>query len=306
MIFQPSAKIIADSINPCGDRITTMVIQFHRFILPEVNTHRMFSKNTSSSRAIPVNKLLEQVEEIEAYPLFWGANCKGMSAKQELSEQDQRKAKMIWRHARLMAVTQVKALMATGESGVHKQTVNRLLEPFLTTTMIISGTNQPSSWQNFFNQRCHPDAQPEIQALANKMKTAYDASEPQKLIEGEWHIPFLYLPDYTDYTEGSLDYPMTELIKIAVGRCARVSYLNHDGVRSLNDDIKLHDRLLASNPAHLSPFEHVAMALGESVKRANFTGFEAYRFQLERERQIAREILQPTEQAAKAMKEIGL
>jgi len=262
MTFQPSAKIIADSVNPCGDRLTTFEVKFHRFILPEINTHRMLSKNTSSSRAIPVNKLLEQVEEIEAYPLFWGANCKGMSAKQELSEQDQRKAKMIWRHARLMAITQVKALMALGESGVHKQTVNRLLEPFLTTTMIISGTNQPSSWQNFFNQRCHESAQPEIRSLADAMKVVYDARQPKQLAEGEWHLP---------------------LIK-PVGRCARVSYLNHDGVRNLADDVKLHDRLLTSKPAHLSPFEHVAMTLGTSEARANFTGFESDRFQLERDR----------------------
>lgn len=301
MIFQPSAKIIADSVNPCGDRLTTMVIQFHRFILPEVNTHRMLSKNTSSSRAIPVNKLLEQVEEIEAYPLFWGANCKGMSAKQELSEQNQRKAKMIWRHARLMAITQVKALMAIGESGVHKQTVNRLLEPFLTTTMIISGTNQPSSWQNLFNQRCHPDAQPEIQALANAMKAAYEASEPHELIAGEWHLPFAI-----SYEKEHYQNDLSFLIKAVVGRCARVSYLNHLGHSDLHSDINLHDRLLSSTPPHLSPFEHVAQALGKSEARANFTGFESYRFQLERERQIAREILQPTEQAAKAIKKMGL
>jgi thymidylate synthase ThyX len=303
-MFQPQATIIADSINPVGDRLTTMVIQFHRFILPEVNTHRMLSKNTSSSRAIPVNKLLEQVEEIEAYPLFWGANCKGMSAKQELSEQDQRKAKMIWRHARLMAVTQVKALMATGESGVHKQTVNRLLEPFLTTTMIISGTNQPSTWQNLFNQRCHESAQPEFKALADAMKAAYDASKPDLLQAGEWHLPFIELEERQEWKNGLID--VATLIKVLTGRCARVSYLNHDGKRDIMADIKLHDRLLSSTPPHLSPFEHVAQALGKSEARANFTGFESYRFQLERERQIAREILQPTEQAAKAMKEIGL
>ena len=286
-MFQPQAQIIADSVNVMGDRLTTMVIQFHRFILPEVNTHRMLSKNTSSSRAIPVNKLLEQVEEIEAYPLFWGANCKGMSAKQELSEQDQRKAKMIWRHARLMAITQVKALMAIGESGVHKQTVNRLLEPFLTTTMIISGTNQPSSWQNFFNQRCHPDAQPEIQALAIAMKGAYDASKPERLEVGEWHLPLINGEDWVEATDRG--YVEEDLIKVAIGRCARVSYLNHDGVRSLSDDTKLYWRLLESTPPHLSPFEHCAIAMDDSDKYANFVGWQSYRNQLE-VKQIAIEL----------------
>jgi thymidylate synthase ThyX len=274
MTFQPSAKIIADSVNPCGDRLTTFVLTYHRMIHSEFMTHRMLSKNSSSSRAIPVERMIALVESQEVYPLHWGCNCRGMSAKEELEGGALLAAKHWWKTAREDAIAKAKVGV---EIGLHKQVINRILEPYSTITVICSGTE----YQNFFNQRCHPDAQPEIQALANKMKTAYDASEPQKLIEGEWHIPFLYLPDYTDYTEGSLDYPMIELIKIAVGRCARVSYLNHDGVRSLNDDIKLHDRLLAANPAHLSPFEHVAMALGESVKRANFTGFEAYRFQLE-------------------------
>lgn len=276
-MFQPQAQIIADSVNEKGDRLTTMVIQFHRFILPEMNTHRMLSKNTSSSRAIPIRKMLEQVEEIEAYPLFWGANCQGMSAKEELSEVEQMEARRIWRHARLMAVTQVKALMNIGKSGVHKQTANRLLEPFLTTTMIISGTNQPSSWQNFFDQRCHPDAQPEIRALADAMKLAYNASKPEFLYKGQWHRPFLSVNE-TWFENG---FTEQQLIKIATGRCARVSYLNHDGKRSIEDDIKLHDRLLSSKPAHLSPFEHCAMAMGNSDKFANFTGWQSYRNQIE-------------------------
>ncbi len=274
-MFQPSAKVICDSVNPKGDRLTTMVIQFHRFILPEVNTHRMLSKNTSSSRAIPIKKMIEQVEEIEAYPLFWGANCKGMSAKEELSETDQRKAQMIWRHTRLMAITQVKALMAIGESGVHKQTANRLLEPFLTTNMIISGTNQPSSWQNLFNQRCHPDAQPEFKVLADAMKAAYDESTPEQLDAGEWHIPFAPIIS-------SSQWSLEETIKIATGRCARVSYLNHDGIRNPKADIALHDRLLNSKPPHFSPFEHVAIALDSSEQCANFTGFQGYRNMIEK------------------------
>lgn len=286
-MFQPSAKVICDSVNPLGDRLTTMIIQFHRFILPEVNTHRMLSKNTSSSRAIPIKKMIEQVEEIEAYPLFWGANCKGMSAKEELSEIDQRKARMIWRHARLMAITQVKALMEIGESGVHKQTANRLLEPFLTTTMIISGTNQPSSWQNLFNQRCHPEAQPEFKALADAMKAAYDDSIPTTLQAGQWHIPFIDIGDRGDWYRQYLHSYKTqeevlEKIKAATGCCARVSYLNHDGVRSIADDIALHDRLLSSQPPHLSPFEHVAIALDNSEQCANFTGWQSYRNILEK------------------------
>lgn len=108
------------------------------------------------------------------------------------------------------------------------------------------------------------------------MKAAYDASQPKQLVDGEWHLPLVKQEDIDEVNE------TYELVKIAVGRCARVSYLNHDGVRSLADDVKLHDRLLTSKPAHLSPFEHIAIALPNSEKRANFTGFQSYRFEIER------------------------
>ncbi len=275
-MFQPSAKIIADSVNERGDRLTTFVLTYHRMIHSEFMTHRMLSKNSSSSRAIPVEKMIKLVEEQEVYPLHWGRNCKGMSAKEELEHGALLAAKHWWKSAREDAIVRAKAGI---EIGLHKQVINRILEPYSSITVICSGTE----YQNFFNQRCHPDAQPEIQALANAMKAAYDASEPNYLEASEWHTPFLFLPDYTDFTDGSLDYPMSELIKIATGRCARVSYLNHVGVRSIEDDIKLHDRLLSSKPAHLSPFEHVAIALPNSDRKANFTGFQSYRNILEGE-----------------------
>jgi thymidylate synthase ThyX len=275
-MFQPKAKVIADSVNPVGDRLTTFVLTYHRMIHSEFMTHRMLSKNSSSSRAIPVEKMIALVEEQEVIPLHWGRNCKGMSAKEELEGGALLAAKHWWKSAREDAIARAK----TGiEIGLHKQIINRILEPFSTITVICSGTE----YQNFFNQRCHPDAQPEIQALANKMKADYDASKPENLKEGEWHIPFISGDDYIMaalwYEDPVIRYK--ELVKIATGRCARVSYLNHNGVRSIEDDIKLHDRLLSSKPAHLSPFEHIAVALPDSSKRANFVGFESYRYQLE-------------------------
>lgn len=293
--FQPTAKIIADSINECGDRLTTFVLKFHRFILPEFNTHRMFSRNASSSRAIPVEKMIASIEESLIEPLHWGKNCKGMSAQEELSEDDKCSAKIRWNLARMDAVHHAKAMM---EIGVHKQVVNRLLEPFSPITVICSGTE----YQNFFDQRCHVDAQPEIQKLAIAMKAEYDEHPPIELEAGDWHLPFLTGEDLRQ----NIDKFGTDLLKVLTARCARVSYLNHDGKRDINSDIALHDRLLSSKPAHLSPFEHCAVALGKSEKRANFTGFESYRYQVERESAFAREILQPTELASKALKELGL
>ncbi len=264
-MFQPTAKIIADSVNPCGDRLTTFVLTYHRFIHAEMLTHRVFARNASSSRAIPVEKMIKLVEEQEVYPLHWGKTQKGMSAREEITDID--KAREIWGEVRQDAIKHAKRLV---EIGIHKQVVNRLLEPFSTITVICSGTE----YQNFFNQRCHPDAQPEIRALADAMKAAYDASEPEKLKADCWHIPF-----FEDSDKAMVWF--NDLIKVAVGRCARVSYLNHDGKRNLDDDIKLHDRLLASQPPHLSPFEHVAMAMPDSGKYANFVGFRSYRNMLE-------------------------
>jgi len=268
-MFQPRAEIIADSINLQGDRLTTFVLTYHRMIHSEFMTHRMLSKNSSSSRAIPVEKMIKLVESQEVYPLHWGKNQKGMSAQTEVTEEEINVAKAVWQEARSDAIRHAKKFV---KIGIHKQVVNRLLEPFSTITVICSGTE----YKNFFEQRCHPDAQPEIQNLAHKMQATYDASQPMQLAEGEWHMPLIKQEDIEEISDRH------ELVKISVGRCARVSYLNHDGIRSLSDDIKLHDRLISSKPAHLSPFEHTAIALSSSEKRANFTGFQSYRFDLER------------------------
>lgn len=273
-MFEPSAKVIADSVNPSGDRLTTFVLTYHRLVHSEFLTHRMLSKNSSSSRALSISVLIDRVIEDEVFPLHWGKNQKGMSAKEEIENIP--RAMEIWEEARNSAIYHATQLQ---ELGLHKQVVNRLLEPFSSITVICTGTE----YQNFFNQRCHPDAQPEIQALANKMKAAYDASVPHEIPAGRWHIPFVNFEDVdyakTLHTDPESIYQL--LIKIAVGRCARVSYLNHDGKSDIMADIKLHDRLLNSKPPHFSPFEHVAIALPNSEKRANFTGFESYRYQLE-------------------------
>jgi thymidylate synthase ThyX len=271
-MFQPQAAIIADSVNLTGDRLTTFEIKLHRYVLAENNTHRAFSRNYQSSRACPVEKMIQRVIDDDVFPLHWGKNQKGMVANQEVDEQTKIDAKIIWNNARVQAIKHTQMLI---DIGIHKQVANRLLEPFMAITGIVTATD----YQNFFDQRCHPDAQPEIQALAIAMKAAYDASEPVRLNEGEWHLPLINGEDWMEATDRG--YVEEDLIKVAIGRCARVSYLNHDGIRSLSDDTKLYWRLLESNPPHLSPFEHCAMALGTSEARANFVGFESYRYQLE-------------------------
>jgi thymidylate synthase ThyX len=272
MSFQPSARIICDSVNPVGDRITTFETKLHRYVLAEFNTHRKNSRNFQSSRACPVERMIANVIEDNVCPLHWGRKQKGMVADLEIDEADQLEAIAIWDEAREAAIGYVRQLLAI---DVHKQVANRLLEPFMAITGIVTATD----YQNFFNQRCHESAQPEIRALADAMKAAYDTSVPERLEAGEWHLPLINGEDWVEATDRG--YVEEDLIKVAIGRCARVSYLNHDGLRSLSDDTKLYWRLLEANPPHLSPFEHVAIALPTSEKKANFQGWQSYRNILE-------------------------
>lgn len=236
------AKVILDSLNESnGIRLTTMELTYPRFIHAEFMTHRLFSRNAASSRAIPVSKMLKMVMDYPAMPVSWGKNQKGMSADAELKPDDTIKAGHIWLNARNLAVSFANDLL---ELGLHKQITNRLLEPWQNITVICSATH----WTNFFRLRNHKDAQPEIQELARAMKTAQDESAP---IIRDWHIPYIW--------DDEQHLPLETKCKISTARCARVSYLTHDGRRSIEDDLVLHERLMTgSDHGHWSPFEHVA------------------------------------------------
>ena len=246
-----SAKILADSLSPDGVRLTTFEITFPRIVLAEFNTHRMFSRNSASSRAIPVEKMIKMVMENPYVSSSWGKNQKGMQADQEVSPQQAAEARAGWLNARDCAVIYAKTL---GEIGVHKQITNRLLEPFMWHTVIVTSTE----WSNFFHLRDNPQAHPDIQKIAHMMRELYASPDrqPKKLDYGEWHLPLVSKEEH--YAEAHLEEsPRWEVLrKVSVGRCARVSYLTHDGKRDLSEDIRLHDQLLQNG--HLSPFEHVA------------------------------------------------
>lgn len=242
-----SARVIADSISPLGSRLTSIEVTFPRFVLAEFNTHRVFSRNSASSRAIPVEKQLARIEQNPFIPIYWGKNQKGMVAELELDELATEEAKKEWLAARDSALKHTRRLM---EIGVHKQLANRLLEPFMWQTVICTATE----WDNFYALRNHADAQPEIREAARIMKLVHDENVPRKLNYGEWHLPLLTDEEVKEYTERGLD-----VRKISSGRCARISYLTHDGRRDPLADIELADRLQASG--HMSPFEHVAAPL---------------------------------------------
>lgn len=258
-----SARILADSISPDGVRLTTLEITLRRFVLAELNTHRVFSRNSASSRAIPVEKMLERVKTNPAMPVYWGANQKGMQAGEELSGHDLEMAKREWLWARDKAVEHVERLL---EIGLHKQLTNRLLEPWMWQTVIVSATE----WENFFNLRCHPDAQPEIRVAAEAMREAMENSRPKQIGYGEWHLPLIRDEDRAEVQDEQI------LCKISAGRCARVSYLTHDGRRDLQADIDLCERLVSSG--HMSPLEHQARPVdGHSLYPSNFYGWHQFR-----------------------------
>jgi thymidylate synthase ThyX len=290
MINYPTAKIICDSISPDNIRLTTMEVKIHRFVLAELNTHRVFSRNSASSRAIPVKKILERVKTDPAMPLFWGKNQAGMGAVEELNETQKNEAIVQWLLARDQAIKTVESLL---ELGLHKQLTNRLLEPWLWHTAIISSTE----WDNFFGQRCainpetnQPYAQPEMHYAAMAMQKAYYESTPNYVNYGQWHLPYINEID-KEWCINSVNKewcsfnhvehtPIKSLQKISAGRCARVSYLTHDGKRDPLEDIKLAEKLYSATPMHPSPFEHIATPIDFndllSVK-GNFKGWRQYR-----------------------------
>ena len=178
------AEIVADSLSPDDVRLTTMYLRFPRFVLAELNTHRVFSRNAASSRAISIQTRINEVRANPVIPYEWGAASRSMAASYTISPSLASDARAAWLSARDAAID---AATAMQRLGVHKQVVNRLLEPFAWVDVILSGTD----WASFFTLRCASDAQPEIRYLACLMREAYDASPPRICRYGTWHIPLL-------------------------------------------------------------------------------------------------------------------
>jgi len=265
-------KIILDSIGPANVRLTTFEVTFPRIVLAELNTHRDFSRNSASSRAIPVPIMLKRVMEDPFIPIYWGKNQKGMQAEEELSEELQFHAQKMWLLARDEAVERVKQLL---DVGIHKQITNRLLEPFLWHTAIITATE----WENFFRLRDHRMAQPEIRKPAQMMKECYEKSIPQHVGLNGWHLPLVTNVDEATliadgFTKDGIAHK-SQLAQISAARCARVSYLTHDGKRDPQKDLELCADLM--NNGHMSPLEHAARAEPNADRVGNFRGWRQLR-----------------------------
>jgi len=269
-----SVRIEKDSIGPSKVRLTTFVVKYPRFIHGELMTHRMFSRNASSSRAIPLKKQIEDLKANIAYPIDFRKNKSGMQAGDLLDNQKQFEARFFWEQACENAIKSAEAINALDKDGVHKQYLNRLLEPFAHISVVITSTD----FQNFFGLRYHGDAQPEIHELAKQMYLEYQNNKPEVLLEGDWHLPFVGEVDKLTLTR-------TQQLQKSVACSARVSYNNHDGTKTtVEQNERLHNMLLGSQPIHASPAEHQGMAIGDrNVRSGNFVGWIQYRKTLEGE-----------------------
>ncbi len=294
MKTQISASIIADSVSPDGTRLTSFVLKFPRIVLAEFNTHRVCSRNSASSRAIPFKTMLDMVIHDPFIPLEFQVDHKGMQGTKNLTGELLEHAIYFWMEARDSAVQSALELHTLDEQDsflfldldkiledspvkVTKQLCNRLLEPFLWHTVIVTGTD----WDNFFALRYHDAAEIHISKLAEKMLTTYNLSIPVSKQPGEWHIPFgdkieeNRLTDKLSYDNISdpelvKQFIQDKKLKIATARCARVSYLNYEGKDDYEADEKLYNNLLKMG--HMSPLEHCAKVDTVAPLNGNFRG----------------------------------
>lgn len=287
------AKIVADSVGPNGVRVTTFVLVYPRFAHAEVMTHRQFSRNASSSRAIPVKKQIQMVIDNPAIPLAFTKNKPGMQGGEALKDEAYEAALKAWLEGRDRAV---EAAQKLADLEVHKQYANRILEPWAHITVVLTATD----FDNFFSLRIHPAALPEMQELGRVMYEAYTNNKPQQLKAGMWHLPFVD-EECINAVKAVFgvaclqDNPeaVNLAIKRSVARCARVSYLNHDGTKTtIEQDVDLYNKLLGQVPIHASPAEHQAQARTkyhseiyetEKIYSGNLRGWVQYRKTLKNE-----------------------
>ena len=261
-----SAKVVCDSISEQGVRLTTFEIEYPRIVMSEFNTHRAVSRNSSSSRAIPVSKMLEHTKNINLKPIYFGSKKSGMQAGDELVGEDLQYAKSTWESALHSMVHSAKILDGC---GVAKEVCNRLVEPFQLVKVVCTATD----WNNFFNLRLHPDADPNICMLAYKMYQAMQESKPIELKAGEYHLPYVEVDRWVEelkyyVIETSFDddqsygmkyekyLTLDQAIKISAASCASVSYRT-EGM-TLEKADKIFDMLIKAEVVHSSPLEHCA------------------------------------------------
>jgi hypothetical protein len=265
------ADVLADSLTPTGVRCTTLVATLPRPYLAELNTHRLISRdgyeqelsrNSASSRAIPTEVNIAAVREHPYVPTTFNARVKGMGVGEAFDEELTEECRRVWMRQMNHATTGADAL---NELGLDKSRANRLLEPFMWHTVILTATE----WENFLALRCpdgdKPDtsfpAQLEMQEFAICIRDALAASTPKNLEEASWHAPYFDWDDEFELLRGMMGgaaVPVNEAINgallVSARRCARVSYVKQDDVEEL---MVSYDRgVQLADMGHYSPMEH--------------------------------------------------
>jgi len=252
-----SAKIIADSVSQPCTRIVTMELEYPRFIHAELMTHRMFSRNAASSRAIPIQIMLDTIHSSPAMPIHWGKNQPGMQASEEV--QHVGNAKDLWKQA---AVNAAGIANMMNNIGLHKQVANRITEPFQHMKLIVTATE----WDNWFKLRTHKDAQPEIQALARAMLKEFNSNVSEFLYDDEWHVPYVKTKRQQGirryYDSADREISLADALMISASCCAQVSYRKNN--ESLEKAAAIFKTLIESDPQHASPVEHQAKPIQPS------------------------------------------
>ena len=275
-LYGIKATTLLDSVSTSDERLTTFVVEYPRIILAELNTHRMLSRNSASSRAIPFDKMVTQ---LTARPVRFGEANPGMQDKGE--EHDGKviirdyemgddhsdsvvfatsyevSGQEAWEFAKESAVEISKAFY---EAGFAKQVYNRLTEPFQRIKTVISGTE----WENFFWLRNHASADPTFAELARVMQQAMQESVPQTLLPGEWHLPYVTSRRNDNgkleyWLDGETQLCEDDALKVSAARCAAVSYRNID--YGLEKCRQVHDKLVGDDRKHGSAMEHQAKAM---------------------------------------------
>lgn len=280
---QMQAEVILASKGPEQRPIYTVRLRYPRIIHGEIMTHRVFSRNARSSRAVPVKTMLNEVSNTPFVPWHWGKNQKGMQADEECNAlvpmQEYLRSPLVrnkpstielewvehpresaWLRSKTTAYKVAKAMM---EAGYHKQIPNRLLEPFSWIDTLITSTE----WDNFLWLREHEDAEPHLQDLAALVHQAIDNATALSLEPGQWHLPYIGASDahhasnWADWYGGDSFNTHAQqefLCKISAARCARISYKPFDGDASYERELERYDSLVTADRVHASPLEHQA------------------------------------------------
>ena len=267
-MIEPKVEIITHSVGPTNIELVTYLLEYPRFIHGELMTHRVFSRNAASSRAIPFKTMTKRIQEDGVEIIDYQKRHRGMQGSEVFTGWRREVCELVWEDAKNSAIECAERL---DRIGVTKQIANRISEPFSTIKVLVTATE----WNNFFMLRDHPDAEIHIQLLARKMKEALDGSTPTRLKQGEWHLPFITEEDIMEHRVHDQTYRVDwdGLLQVSAARSARTSYLNNYGKKDYNSDYKLYEQLITNEPQHASPIEHQAQAISEEFSPENMRAY---------------------------------